>query len=653
MTPVDPKTALRCAVMLLGAFTLAPRPGTSQQVPYLRQVMTDTAGYAAVPAISPDGRWLVWATDRSELESEIWIRAVAGGGARALVTVEGVHRWPTFTPQGDRVVFGSTLPRRGPADQGVYLMAAPFDTRTGNLSAPPRQLTLDPVRQQPRFRWAFSPDGQRVAYMDGITSAVRVVPITGGTATTLLTPPPATPFASLPSWFVWAVDGRSLLYQQSPAAGRFIRYRVSATGGAPVVVAQRESNTFGRPLPGGEVSVDVTFPGNGRAASVTFRDPQGQQIGRDLELPGFTTGQFFPSVDGKHVVIAAQDVTSAIRIVPTAGGPIRNTATPTGYDWPLGWSADSRTVFSLAPSGGADVYRGARPDGQVTATIPTLQDSSARIYRGEAVLGNVVISGRAASGRSGADATFWAINPADGSRRVLTRGIVDTYRGAGGTYFVSGSEYYYSRRVGERIEVRAVNLEGRDRRVTDLPASTLDRDKAVHGNRVAHTETVGDSLRLVVKQNGSAPAVIRTLTRAQVPGFNEFTWSHDGRQLALSLEGGKELEIYSIDASARVSGPPRRISLPVNYQYDMLWMPDGSGFTAIAQMPDQPSSDIVLFRLDDPRRPVVLTMGDDHATWGHVLSPDGQFVAYQSEIPRGGSVWLLDVAKALEEARKR
>lgn len=653
MMRIDSTLAIRCAMMLSGALALASSPGLSQQAPYLRQVMTDTAGYGAVPAISPDGRWLIWATDRSELDSEIWIRAVSGGEARALVAVDGVHRWPTFTPQGDRVVFGSTLPRRGPADQGVYLMAAPFDSRSGTLSAQPRQITLDPVRFQPRFRWAFAPDGQRVAYMDGVTSAVRVVPITGGSATTLLAPPPATPFASLPGWFVWAADGRALLYQERPAQGQFIRYRVPAMGGTPELVAQRGSNIFGRPLPGGEVSVDVNFPGNGRPAVLTFRDGHGQQIGGDLELPGFTLGQFFPSVDGKNVVIAVQDVTSAIRIVPTAGGPIHNTATPTGYDWPLGWSADSRTIFSIAPSGETDVYRGARPDGQVTVTLPTQRDSSAPIHRNEAVLGHSIVSGRAALRGRSMDATFWAINPADGSRRVLARGIFDRYRGAGGTYFVSGSEYYYSRRAGERIEVRAVSLEGRDRRVTDLPGSAFDREKAVHGNRVVYSEVEGDSLRLVLKQNGSAPAVIRTLTRTQVAGLGEVVWSHDGRQLALSLEGGKEIEIYPIDASARISGPPRRISLPVSYQYEMRWLPDGTGFTAIAQMADQPWTDVVLFRLADPSRPVVLTQADDRATWGHVLSPDGQFVAYQSEIPRGGSVWLVDVAKALEEARKR
>lgn len=202
------------------------------------------------------------------------------------------------------------------------------------------------------------------------------------------------------------------------------------------------------------------------------------------------------------------------------------------------------------------------------------------------------------------------------------------------------------------LEVRLIGADGRDVVVTDVPSSAVERDIAIGSNRAAWLEPAGDGIRLVVKQRGSAPSTIATYTLAQIRYTGEITWSHDGRRLAVSLNEGRELELFSIDESGRSSGPPRLIRLPVAYQYDMFWLPDDSGFTCIAQTSDQPLTHVALVRLADPGHPVLLTKGKDGSTWGHVLSPDGKSVAFQSDVARGGSAWVMDVAKALEAARR-
>ena len=188
--------------------------------------------------------------------------------------------------------------------------------------------------------------------------------------------------------------------------------------------------------------------------------------------------------------------------------------------------------------------------------------------------------------------------------------------------------------------------------VTELPAAVVSQELAMGVGRLAYLEPAGDGLRLMVKQGNANAVSIATYTRAQVPTTGEVVWSHDGQQLAVVVGPG-DLEVFRFDSSGRVTGAPRRLSFQFAYQYGINWLTDGTGFTSIAQMRDEPFPHVVLVKFDNPQQPILLTRNDRQAKWAQQISPDGKYVAYQAEETHGGSAWAIDVEKALAAARRR
>jgi Tol biopolymer transport system component len=114
-------------------------------------------GGSYTPAWSPDGRWLAFSSSAATPENpEIYIAHPDGGGLRRLthtkgnVDTLGDDSWPTWSPDGTRIVFSSN--RTGEGE--VWIMNA-------NGSGQKRLAGL-PHRDD----WAptWSPDGARVAF---------------------------------------------------------------------------------------------------------------------------------------------------------------------------------------------------------------------------------------------------------------------------------------------------------------------------------------------------------------------------------------------------------------------------------------------------------------------------------------------------------
>ena len=112
-----------------------------------RQLTTDP-GLSGWPDITPDGQWLVYASDRDGgPDLDLWIRHIDRDDARQLTDAPGDEIQPRFSPDGSMVVYTST------ADRSVYVISA-----TGGEPS----LVADDSRC-PRF----SPDGRHVAFTRG------------------------------------------------------------------------------------------------------------------------------------------------------------------------------------------------------------------------------------------------------------------------------------------------------------------------------------------------------------------------------------------------------------------------------------------------------------------------------------------------------
>lgn len=129
-----------------GRPTPAPRfaPGGYEQVTFVDE------GYDTDVEVSPDGKWLVFASTRHNERPEIYLQRVGGLSVTQLTNDEADDAFPTFSPDGRRVAFAST--RNGSWD--LYVM----DVDGRNLT----QVTSTPHMQE--LHPSFSPDGSRLAY---------------------------------------------------------------------------------------------------------------------------------------------------------------------------------------------------------------------------------------------------------------------------------------------------------------------------------------------------------------------------------------------------------------------------------------------------------------------------------------------------------
>jgi Tol biopolymer transport system component len=159
--------------------------------------LTYDSGVTRMPALSPDGRLLAYASDRAgKGDLDIWVQQISGGTPLRLTDDSADDSTPDFSPDGSQVVFRSE--RNG---GGIYVVPT--------LGGPARLIAQDGRR--PRF----SPDGSRIAYWSGQfrgnagavsgASSVYVVALSGGAPVRVL---PDFQVANDP---VWAPDGRSLL----------------------------------------------------------------------------------------------------------------------------------------------------------------------------------------------------------------------------------------------------------------------------------------------------------------------------------------------------------------------------------------------------------------------------------------------------------
>jgi eukaryotic-like serine/threonine-protein kinase len=186
------------------------------------QITTDS-GLSSYPAISPDGRFMAYASDRSaEGNLDIWLRQIGGGDPIPLTRNPADDYDPTFSADGTKIAFRSE--RDG---GGIYLVS-----------------TLG-VEEQLLVRGGygprFSPDGNWIAYWVGLpgsgfipgSSQVYVKPTNGGPAKALPTGLAAT------FWPVWAPDSKRLLVIGKPntpeeSAVSVDWWVVSLAGGRPI-----------------------------------------------------------------------------------------------------------------------------------------------------------------------------------------------------------------------------------------------------------------------------------------------------------------------------------------------------------------------------------------------------------------------------------
>ncbi|MGI9103002.1 MAG: protein kinase domain-containing protein [Terriglobales bacterium] len=315
------------------------------------------SGKAVAVAISPDGRYVVYAMQEGEKQS-LWVRQVAThSDVQILPPDEVLFRGVSlaFSPDGNYVYFVRT-DKNNANFQYLYVMPS--------LGGTPRQLIRD-VDTRP----SFSPDGKQFTFTRGYpeknTADVLIANADGSGEKVLATLPVGAGLQSGPSW---SPDGKTILVPgwtyKDDAVG--VLLAVNVADGAP-----REIFRNDRP------------------------------IGHPVWLP-----------DGRSVLVPVLDAslsrTQLWNVSYPEGKASRFTNDLSNYDWSLDLTSDSKSLAALAGQISADIW--VAPGGDA-AKAQQLTSSEVALQAIAAGPGDRLVA------RS-TNSDLWAMN-ADGSGRTV------------------------------------------------------------------------------------------------------------------------------------------------------------------------------------------------------------------------------------------
>jgi len=625
--------SLPLAAQVAGAQAAAARPQ-----PRFTRIFGSDSMRIMYPALSPDGRWIVFFRPLGSDTINLWVVPASGGAPIQLTSGRHIDLWPSWFPSGDRILFASNRPSP-PGEGRFFVMTIPFDARTGTSAGPAQQVSLEEALYP-----VVSPDGRRISFHPppASSNSLMVVPSVGGTTRTVVRVD-----GRVVGGGVWSPDGREIyFFAELPGSTGYHLMRVSADSGQARLLW-----SLGSP-PRQPVGLNVTarrvltlsWPEASGGASVEVSTFEGRHVGRVQLRRGM--GPSWLTADGQSMLATMNDVVAPIRVVPVAGGPARTLTEAREYDWPTTWSTDATrlavgtranghyVLLDLPVEGGPGVEIAPPPEAWGSAT-PTRDRTHLFYVVTESVTDRKSLHVRRLS---------------DGHTREIAPDVFQKPQmsivGPGGFPY-GGAEVFYFGRRGDRLELRTCTPEGASRLLRSFPASFVaDRNGfGVHGERLAWAEDVGDSSAVLVAEgpNGAPRRVAVVQGRLSAP-----VWSPDGRWIAAnhSAPGARPryaVLVVGVTPGSQPSAPARLVEAGLLWGGSLAWLPDSRAVTVVGSVGNE--TDIWLLSLREGDPPVNLTRDDPSNMVDYSLSPDGRYIAYAAEISRGSSIWRIDLPR--------
>ena len=159
---------MRAGVSIVAAGFLAVA-GSAGGVSRLTHTPTDDDE----PCFSPDGRSIVYQSRDASGRTDLWVVGLDGGNPERITAKHGYSCFPSWSPDGQRIVFASDSDRDGlppddpRGDYDLYSVAR----EDGRWSAPRRLTDTPHVRE---YLPAYSPDGQQLAFTAALPTRRRM-----------------------------------------------------------------------------------------------------------------------------------------------------------------------------------------------------------------------------------------------------------------------------------------------------------------------------------------------------------------------------------------------------------------------------------------------------------------------------------------------
>jgi Tol biopolymer transport system component/DNA-binding SARP family transcriptional activator len=213
------------------AIYLMPRTGGEPEL------LSPDSGDAFMPSWSPDGREIAYYGFRAG-HRRLFVIPAIGGTPSAIVSDSGNQRFPDWSPDGRRLVYHSDR-------TGRFELYAVEREAGGRWNAP-RQLTTEGGQDA---RW--SPDGGEIAYLRN--GGLWVI-APDGSAPRLLVDSRDPAVRPVPLLAQWSPEGRTVYYKALDGEGRASLWSVPAGGGEPRLLVRFDAAA--RPSPRAEFAVD-------------------------------------------------------------------------------------------------------------------------------------------------------------------------------------------------------------------------------------------------------------------------------------------------------------------------------------------------------------------------------------------------------------
>ncbi len=646
--------SLVAGVLLLGlglvsASAVQAQDQPREDIPQVEARYTRVFGSDTVQVVwqqlSPDGRWIAYSSlVGAERTNGMWLVSTDGGEPIQLTT----GKWDVnaaWFPTSDRIAFKSTKL------DDTMIMTLSIDPATGRTTGPAQRITLEPG-SSPRV----SPDGEWIAYSkfesEGIDlgMALKVVPARGGSARTL---------AQLPGrpWVQsWSLDSKHLyFYWRGPETqGRAPDLmRVSIDGGDPEKVTaiptdeSAPANPYliykgrGMDASGGPLHVIATIDRQS-LAQVSLPKNVGD-LGHAKRI----------TPDGQRVVAIVSNTVTPLRVLPVAGGTGRQLGDARKNDMPIGWTpVGQRVVFQTEVDGRVAVMV-APVEGGAAEEYTVIPGLHMGAYRRTVLLSEdglyVAFNRRTA----GADVSPFVIaRVSDGAIHTVSELPTDFgYFGlaAPGGLPTEGDEFLYLETRDNGVELRAGSFDRPSRLLRVFPTIVERRVVGVFEERIVWTESTGDSTRVMIADGPDGePRLLATVEAL----FEGLVWSPDGQWIAGGAYVGEmgegagpafKIMLIGVNEAGDVLSPPRFLDTEIGVGWGIRWLPDSQGLTVFAQSLPSYRTDVWLFSLREGEPPVALTSDETTEFWYYSLSPDGRHIAYPAAVPRGSSIWLVDL----------